>query len=122
MVRILENASCPIGGTLEIIAGRWKPEILWHLQNGPIRFNELKRLVGSVSQKMLTQQLRELIRDGLVIRKQYAEIPPRVEYERTELANSLQPVFKALVTWNEENASSVYLARNNYDRENAKSA
>ncbi len=110
------NFSCPIGGTLGVIAGRWKPEIIWNLQGGAKRFNELKRSIGSVSQKMLTQQLRELVRDGLVIRTQYAEIPPRVEYERTELANSLEPVFKALTGWSDQHATSIAKSRVDYDK------
>lgn len=108
---------CPIGGTLEVIAGRWKPEIIWNLQEGPLRFNELKRRIGSVSQKMLTQQLRELIRDGLVTRTQYAEIPPRVEYEQTNLALSLKPVLKALTDWSDAHGDMVMNARENYDSE-----
>ncbi len=108
---------CPIGGTLEVIAGRWKPEIIWNLQEGPMRFNELKRRIGTVSQKMLTQQLRELIRDGLVIRTQFAEIPPRVEYEQTDLAKSLTPVFEALINWSDAHGGAVAQNRANYDRE-----
>ena len=80
-----------------------------------MRFNELKRAIGTVSQKMLTQQLRELIRDGLITRTQYAEIPPRVEYEQTTLAKSLTPVFEALVNWSTKNGSSVQSARLKYD-------
>ena len=108
--------SCPIGGTLEIIAGRWKPDIIWSLQQGPVRFNQLKRAVGSVSQKMLTQQLRELIRDGLVTRTQYAEIPPRVEYDQTALAKSLAPVFEALIGWSDKHGPAVQKARAKYDK------
>ena len=110
--------SCPIGGTLEIIAGRWKPDIIWNLQQGPMRFNALKRAVGQVSQKMLTQQLRELMRDGLITRTQYSEIPPRVEYEQTELAKSLKPVFGALISWSDENSVAVLKARQKYNQEN----
>ncbi|MBT5186954.1 MAG: helix-turn-helix transcriptional regulator [Kordiimonadaceae bacterium] len=110
--------SCPIGGTLEIIAGRWKPEIIWNLQDGPMRFNALKREIGHVSQKMLTQQLRELMRDGLITRTQYAEIPPRVEYQQTELAKSLKPVFAALIDWNTKHNSKVQKSRLKYEAEN----
>ena len=105
------NFSCPIGGTLNVIAGRWKPEIIWNLQEGPVRFNQLLRAIGRVSQKMLTQQLRELVRDGLVIRTQYPEIPPRVEYRQTHLAKSLKPVFEALIEWSDKNAEEVERAR-----------
>ena len=112
--------SCPIGGTLEVFAGRWKPEILWQLKNGPMRFNQLLREVGGVSQKMLAQQLRELQRDGLVIRKQYEEIPASVEYTATELAHSLEPIFQLLEEWSNENAASVYAAREEYERDKEK--
>ena len=107
--------SCPIGGTLNVIAGRWKPEIIWNLQDGPVRFNQLLRTIGRVSQKMLTQQLKELVRDGLVIRTQYAEIPPRVEYQQTDLAKSLTPVFEALIEWSDMNGKEVEIARLDYD-------
>lgn len=109
--------SCPIGGTLNVFAGRWKPEILWHLKTGHMRFNQLQRAIGDVSQKMLTQQLRELERDGLIKRTQYPEIPPRVEYEYTELANTLQPIFTALVKWNDKHNVAVIKAQKEYDKQ-----
>lgn len=107
--------SCPIGGTLEVFAGRWKPEILWQLKKGPMRFNQLLKEIGSVSQKMLTQQLRDLQRDGLVDRKQYEQIPPRVEYKMTELAKTLQPIFNLLADWGVDNSETVRKARADYD-------
>ena len=110
--------SCPIGETLEIIAGKWKPEILWHLIDHRMRFNQLQRAIGSVSQKMLTQQLRELQRDGLVERTQYEEIPPRVEYALTELADSLKPLFDSIVNWSEKHQEVIYKARSKYDSMN----
>ncbi|NQY26357.1 MAG: helix-turn-helix transcriptional regulator [Piscirickettsiaceae bacterium] len=109
--------SCPIGGTLNVFAGRWKPEILWHLKTGYMRFNQLQRAIGDVSQKMLTQQLRELERDGLIKRTQYPEIPPRVEYQYTELAKTLQPIFTALLKWNDKHNSAVIKAQKEYDKQ-----
>jgi len=109
--------SCPIGGALNVFAGRWKPEILWHLGDGHMRFNQLQRSIGDVSQKMLTQQLRELERDGLVKRTQYPEIPPRVEYERTDLAKSLVPIFDTLEKWSDKHGGAVIKAQQNYDNE-----
>lgn len=108
--------SCPTTATLEIIAGRWKPDILWHLQDGAVRFNELRRKIGGVSQKMLTQQLRELQRDGMVARTQYEEIPPRVEYTLTELAGSLGPLLGSIANWSDDNGAAVHKARQKYDR------
>ncbi len=118
MAKHQHNFSCPIGNTLGIIAGRWKPEILWNLKDEKMRFNQLQRAIGGVSQKMLTQQLRELQRDGLVVRTQYEEIPPRVEYRLTELADSLKPLFESIVNWSDEHADEIYKARLAYDQIN----
>jgi DNA-binding HxlR family transcriptional regulator len=117
MTKKKHQFACPIRGTLNVFAGRWKSEILWHLKGGCMRFNQLQRSIGEVSQKMLTQQLRELERDGLVKRTQYPEIPPRVEYEYTDLANSLVPIFDTLVEWSNKHYGSVSKARQKYDNE-----
>lgn len=117
MTKKKHQFACPIRGTLNVFAGRWKSEILWHLKDGCMRFNQLQRSIGEVSQKMLTQQLRELERDGLVKRTQYPEIPPRVEYEYTDLANSLVPIFDTLVEWSDKHYEAVSKARQKYDNE-----
>jgi len=96
------NHSCPTEATLAVIGGRWKVPILWNLFAGTCRFGELSRRVGGATQKMLTQQLRELESDGLVHRKVFAEVPPRVEYSATPLGRSLQPVVAALTEWGEK--------------------
>lgn len=93
--------SCPTEATLAVIGGRWKVPILWNLQAGCCRFGELTRRVEGVSQKMLTQQLRELESDGLVHREVYPEVPPKVEYSLTPLGRSLQPVIDSLSRWGE---------------------
>ena len=90
---------CPTEATLAVIGGRWKVPILWNLLPGVCRFGELSRKLGGVTQKMLTQQLRELEADGLVHRKVYPEVPPRVEYSLTDLGKSLRPVIGALSDW-----------------------
>lgn len=110
--------SCPIGATLDIIAGKWKPEILWHLTDETMRFNQLQRAIGNVSQKMLTQQLRELQRDGLILRKQYEEIPPKVEYSSTKLAQSLKPLFNDLIEWSSTHIEEINKSRNKHDNIN----
>ena len=90
---------CPAEATLGVIGGRWKVLILWHLFGGTRRFGELRRALAGVTQKMLTQQLRELERDGVVTRTVYAEVPPRVEYSLTDRGQSLRPVVAAMCTW-----------------------
>ena len=99
-----ELPACPVEATLELIGGKWKGIILYYLLNGRMRFSELKRQIGCVTQRMLTKQLRELEAAGLVNRIVYAEVPPRVEYELTEKGNSLRPVLNALKKWGESHA------------------
>jgi len=92
-------SSCPVETTLQVIAGRWKMVILYHLFEDTQRFSSLRRAIPGVTQKMLTQQLRELERDGVVSRRVYAEVPPRVEYSLTPLGRSLEPVMDAMCRW-----------------------
>jgi DNA-binding HxlR family transcriptional regulator len=90
---------CPAEMTLDIIGGRWKVLILWQLFQGERRFSELFRALHGITQKMLTQQLRELEKDGIVHRQVYAQIPPKVEYSLTALGESLRPVVDAMCEW-----------------------
>jgi len=91
---------CSVELALQVIGGKWKPIILWHLRDGDRRrFGELKRHMPNVTQKMLTQQLRELESDGLIDRQVYAQIPPKVEYSLTELGHSVLPVLDQLSQW-----------------------
>jgi len=92
---------CPVAVTLGIIGGKWKPLILYYLLQGTQRFNALKRRLPQVTQQMLTLQLRELERDGIVHRQVYAEVPPKVEYSLTELGRSLEPILLAMLAWGE---------------------
>lgn len=90
---------CPVETTLLLIGEKWKVLILRDLIDGTKRFGELKKSLGSISQKVLTQQLRAMEEDGLVIRKAYAEIPPRVEYSLTEMGLSLKPILDSMWNW-----------------------
>lgn len=95
---------CPVEATLELIGGKWKGIVLFHLLEGKMRFSELKRHVGCVTQRMLTKQLRELEEHGLVKRTVYAEVPPRVEYELTKEGKSLKPILNSLKKWGDTHA------------------
>ncbi len=97
-----ELPACPVETTLTLISSKWKVLIVRDLLAGTKRFGELQRSVGNVSQKVLTAQLREMEEDGLVDRKVYPEVPPRVEYSLTELGRSLEPVLSAMWNWGEE--------------------
>ena len=112
----IHNSPCPIEPVLQTFGGKWKPSILFYLeQKGTMRFNELKRTIPEITQRMLTQQLRELERDGLVNREHYPEIPPRVEYSSTKLALTLTPIFQAMEAWGAKNKSAIYRSRERYD-------
>jgi DNA-binding HxlR family transcriptional regulator len=93
------NPKCPAEITLQVISGRWKTLILWHLFQGTKRFSELARAMDGITQKMLTQQLREMEKDGVVHRKVYPEVPPKVEYSLTPLGRSLKPVVATMCRW-----------------------
>jgi DNA-binding HxlR family transcriptional regulator len=93
------RAECPAQRTLLIIGGRWKIPILYHLASAPVRFSELRRLLLPITPKMLSQQLRELERDGIVRRKIYPQIPPKVEYSLTATGKSLGPIVLAMCKW-----------------------
>jgi DNA-binding HxlR family transcriptional regulator len=99
MADLQRNLECPITATLEIIGGKWKPIILYYLTSGTRRFGEIAARIPTISRKVLTEQLKELERDGLILRKQYKEIPPRVEYSLTGLGKSLSGVFKEMSVW-----------------------
>ncbi len=97
-----ELPSCPVETTLMLIGDKWKVLILRDLLPGTKRFGELKKSIGNVSQKVLTAQLRDMESNGLVNRKVYPEVPPRVEYSLTELGRSLKPILDAMWDWGEE--------------------
>lgn len=90
---------CPVAATLELVGGKYKALILWHLSEGTLRFSELKKLVNTATAKMLTQQLRELEANMLIHREVFPVIPPKVEYSLTDLGKSLLPVLAAMRDW-----------------------
>lgn len=102
---------------IDVVFSRWTTPILWLLQNqGAMRFNAIRDALGTATPKTLTHRLRQLERDGLINRTRYAEMPPRVEYEITDLGLSLSPMFRMLVGWSSENMPRVWRARTGYDR------
>ena len=95
----MDHSNCSVKLTASIIGGKWKPSLLFHLEGRTRRFCELQRLIPRLTKKMLTQHLRELERDGIVHRKVYAEVPPRVEYSLTRHGESLKPILKLMSAW-----------------------
>ncbi|MDD3570364.1 MAG: helix-turn-helix domain-containing protein [Lachnospiraceae bacterium] len=91
--------NCPVEMTLQLIGDKWKVLIIRDLLTGTKRFNELKRSVTGITQKVLTSHLRDMENDGLVIRKIYAEVPPKVEYTLTETGLSLKPILDSMLAW-----------------------
>ena len=102
---------CPIEAVLDVIGGRWKAVILYHLLKGTHRFNELRRAMPRVTQRMLTRQLRELEADGLINREIYAEVPPKVEYSLTEMGHSLKPIMGVIQKWGAANLERIVAIR-----------
>jgi DNA-binding HxlR family transcriptional regulator len=99
MIPEKKDYQCTVAVTLEVIGGKWKAVILWHLSHKTLRFSQLQRRLPGVTQKMLTQQLRELERDGMIHREVYPEVPPRVEYSLTDEGSSLVPLLTLMCTW-----------------------
>ena len=105
-----QTDQCPVAATLDLIGGKYKALILWHLSEGKLRFSELHKLLDSATPKMLTQQLRELESQRLIHREVFPVIPPRVEYSLTELGQSLMPILVAMRDW-----GSSYLKASNVE-------
>ena len=113
---------CEVATTLEVIGGRWKAVILFHLLGGTKRFGELRRKMPSVTQRMMTLQLRELERDGVVLRAVYPQVPPKVEYSLTAFGRSLVPVLIAMRDWGRRNRASLVATREHGDPNDARAA
>lgn len=97
------SPGCAVEATLSLIDGKWKGVILYHLLSGTMRFNEIRRKLPSVTQRMLTNQLRELEADGLLVRTVFAQVPPRVDYCLSERGRTLEPILRALQAWGDAN-------------------
>jgi DNA-binding HxlR family transcriptional regulator len=99
--------NCPVEAALDVIGGKWKVLILCWLKEGVHRFGELRRRIPGISERMLTQQLRELEQDGIVHRKVYPEVPPKVEYSLTEFGETLRPLMGTLCKWGEKHLDRI---------------
>jgi DNA-binding HxlR family transcriptional regulator len=93
---------CPVEAAIDVIGGKWKPLILWALKEGTLRFSEIEDELPEITQKMLTKQLRELEGDGMITRKVYAQVPPKVEYSLTDSGRTVVPILESLCAWGEE--------------------
>ncbi len=112
---VAPEQACPIAPVVDLVFSRWTTPILWTLNEyGRQRFTELERRITTITPKVLTQRLRHLERDGLVVRTYHAEVPPRVEYEISDLGRSLAPLFATLAEWS-VNLDQVEQARRDYD-------
>jgi DNA-binding HxlR family transcriptional regulator len=98
--KVMDEKNCPVRTTMEVIGGKWKPVILYYIKiEGVGRFGELQRYLPNITKKMLTQQLRELERDGIVNRKVYQQVPPKVEYSLTVYGKTLGPILQSMAAW-----------------------
>lgn len=112
MEKDCNKTNCPVVATLDIIGGKYKALILWHLGDEKRRFGELRRLIPQATQKMLTQQLRELESDNLLIRTVYPVVPPKVEYSLSDLGKSIKPVLNAMRDWGADYMKSTGIEAN----------
>ncbi len=110
------TSKCPIRDVLDRIGDKWSVLIVGHLKDGPVRFGALRRGIGDISQRMLTETLRHLQRDGLIYRKVYPTVPPSVEYGLTDLGQSLLVPLDKLVEWSAQNHDEVKAARREFDK------
>lgn len=111
------NGHCPVRDVLARLGDKWSVLVLTTLKtNGKLRFSDIQRTIGDISQRMLTVTLRSMEADGIVSREIHAEVPPRVEYELTELGESLFPHLQALINWAAENIDTIMVGRNNFQK------
>jgi DNA-binding HxlR family transcriptional regulator len=103
----IRTYNCPVEATIDVIGGKWKAVILWWLHQRTLRFSELRRRIPRVTEKMLTQQLRELEADGIVARRVYPTVPPKVEYSLTEYGRSLKAALRAICEWGRDHMTRI---------------
>ncbi|EIT83704.1 transcriptional regulator [Fictibacillus macauensis ZFHKF-1] len=116
--QLLHNGyHCAVEATIDIIGGKWKSVILYHLMSGKKRFNELRKLIPGVTQRMLTLQLRELERDGIIHREIYKQVPPKVEYSLSDFGESIVPVIELMMKWGNEHLDDILSAREKAETE-----
>ena len=113
MIKKEDLPECPVATTVQLIGSKWKLLILRDLLTGTKRYNELKKSISGISQKVLTASLKSMVEDGIVIRTDYAEVPPRVEYSLTDRATSLLPHINSLIMWAKENMDAILMDRTN---------
>ncbi len=97
------SPGCAVEAAINLIDGKWKSVILFHLLDGTLRFSALRRMVGQITPRMLTHQLRELEEDGLIVREVFPQVPPKVEYSLSSLGRSMEPILLALKSWGDAN-------------------
>jgi len=106
-MKIIDEKDCPVRTTMGIIGGKWKPIILYYVKSlGVCRFGELQRYIPHITKKMLTQQLRELERDGIIRRKVFPQVPPRVDYSLTKEGKTLEPILNSMAEWGAKHRAS----------------
>ena len=108
--------NCPVEATIQLIGGKYKAVILWHLMGRTLRYSELHKQMPKATDKMLAQQLRELERDGLISRKVYQVFPPKTEYSLTDFGKSLTPILDELCKWGEDYLNKVSIVQHNHER------
>lgn len=111
--QIKKYGGCPVSATLKIVGGKWKPLILYFISVDVNRFGQLQKMIPDCSKRMMTTQLRELETDGIINRKVFAEVPPKVIYSLTEKGESLRPIFRELSKWGIKNALEPKLEKEN---------
>lgn len=94
--------NCPVEATVKLMGGKYKSVILWNLADGKLRYSEIHRLIPSATDKVLTQQLKEMEKDGLILREVYPQVPPKTEYSLTDFGRTLMPVLNAMCNWGKD--------------------